>query len=59
MKTKKQWSKTCGTGKSSLRGKFIAIQPYLRKQEKNLTNLTLHQKQLEKEQTKSRVRKKS
>ena len=34
-----------------LRGKFIAIQSYLNKQEKHLIdNLTLHLKQLEKEQ---------
>ena len=34
-----------------LRGRFIAIQAYLRKQEKNqINNLTLHLKQLEKEE---------
>ena len=34
-----------------LRGKFIAIQAYLKKQEKNqINNLTLHLKQLEKEE---------
>ena len=34
-----------------LRGKFIAIQSYLKKQEKyQINNLTLHLKQLEKEQ---------
>ena len=40
-----------------LRGKFIAIQSYLRKQEKSqINNLTLHPKQLEKEeQTKPKV----
>ena len=40
-----------------LRGKFIAIQAYLRKQEKSqINNLSLHLKQLEKEeQTKSKV----
>ena len=40
-----------------LRGKFIAIQSYLRKQEKSQINkLTLHLKQLEKEeQTKPKV----
>ena len=33
-----------------LRGKFIAIQAYLKKQEKNqINNITLHLKQLEKE----------
>ena len=36
-----------------LRGKFIAIQSYLNKQEKHqIDNLTLHLKQLEKEQIK-------
>ena len=35
--------------KADLRGKFIAIQSYLRKQEKSqINNLTLHRKQLEK-----------
>ena len=34
-----------------LRGTFIAIQPYLRKQEKSqINNLTLHLKELEKEE---------
>ena len=37
--------------KAVLRGKFIAIQSYLKKQEKHrIDNLTLHLKQLEKEQ---------
>ena len=37
-----------------LRGKFIAIQVYLKKQEKSqINNLTLHLKQLEKEQMKN------
>ena len=37
--------------KAVLRGKFIAIQPYLKKQEKSqVSNLTLHLKQLEKKQ---------
>ena len=37
-----------------LRGRFIAIQAYLRKQEKNqVKNLTLHLKQLEKEEMKN------
>ena len=36
--------------KAVLRGKFIAIQGYLKKQEKSqINNLTLHLKQLEKE----------
>ena len=39
--------------KTVLRGKFIAIQSYLRKQEKSqINNLTLHLKQLEKEEPK-------
>ena len=42
------------TAKAVQRGKFIAIQSYLRKQEKSqMNNLTLHLKQLEKEQTQS------
>ena len=37
--------------KAVLRGKFITIQSYLKKQEKHqIDNLTLHLKQLEKEQ---------
>ena len=46
--------------KAVLRGKFIAIQSYLRKQEKSqINNLTLHLKQLEKEeQTKPKVSRK-
>ena len=36
--------------KAVLRGEFIGIQPYLKKQEKHrIDNLTLHLKQLEKE----------
>ena len=39
--------------KSVLRGRFIAIQAYIKKQEKNQTNnLTLHLRQLEKEEMK-------
>ena len=48
----KTWQlKTCGNAaKAALRGKFIAIQSYLKKQEKHqIDNLTLHLKQLEKE----------
>ena len=43
--------------KAVLRGKFIAIQSYLKKQEKSqIINLTLHVKELEKEeQTKPKV----
>ena len=37
-----------------LRGRFIAIQAYLKKQEKSqINNLTLHLKQLEKEEMKN------
>ena len=40
--------------KAVRRGRFIAIQAYLKKQEKNqITNLTLHLKQLEKEEIKN------
>ena len=36
------------TGKALLRGRFIAIQAYLKKQEKSqINNLTLHLQQLE------------
>ena len=39
-----------------LRGRFIAIQAYLKKQERNkINNLTLHLKQLEKEMKNPRV----
>ena len=42
------------TIKAVLRGKFIAIQAYLKKQEKSqINNLTLHLKQLEKEDMKN------
>ena len=41
------------TVKAVLRGRFIAIQAYLKKQDKNqINNLTLHLKQLEKEEMK-------
>ena len=40
--------------KAVLREKFIAVQSYLKKQEKSqLNNLTLHLKQLEKEEQKT------
>ena len=43
-----------GCSKSSPRGKFIAIQFYLKKKEKHqIDNLTLHLKQLEKEEKKT------
>ena len=42
------------TVKAVLRGRFIAVQAYLKKQGKNqINNLTLHLKQLEKEEQKS------
>ena len=42
--------------KAILRGKFIAIQAHLRKQEKDQTNkLSLHLRQLEREQTRLKV----
>ena len=45
--------KTYGMQQKQLRGKFIAIQSYLKKQEKHrIDNLTLHLKQLEKEEQK-------
>ena len=45
--------KPVGHCKSSAKGKFIAIQAYLKKQEKSqIDNLTLHLKQLEKEEMK-------
>ena len=49
MKTQNLWD----AAKAILRGKFIAIQSYLKKQEKSqINNLTLHLKQLEKRTTK-------
>ena len=43
-----------GHCKSSAKGKFIAVQAYLKKQEKSqINNLTLHLKQLEKEEMKN------
>ena len=47
MTTENLWD----AAKAVLRGKFIAIQSYLTKQEKHkIDNLTLHLKQLEKEE---------
>ena len=43
-----------GFSKNSAKGRFIAIQAYLKKQEKNqIHNLTLQIKQLEKEEKKN------
>ena len=50
MKTQNLWDSV----KAVLRGGFIAIQAYLKKQEGNqINNLTLHLKQLEKEEIKN------
>ena len=50
MTTQNLWDAT----KAVLGGKFIAIQSYLKKQEKHrIDNLTLHLKQLEKEEPKN------
>ena len=56
-RNKWQWkhdnSKPIECSKSSSRGKFIAIQSYLKKQEKyRIDNLTLYLRQLEKRRTK-------
>ena len=52
MMTKNQWD----AAKAVVRGKFIAIQSHFKKQEKSqINNLTLHLKQLEKEQRKPNV----
>ena len=42
-----------GHCKTVLRGMFIAIQAYLKKQKSQINNLTLHLKQLEKEEMKN------
>ena len=50
MTTQNLWD----AAKAVLRGKFIAIQSYLKKQEKHwIDSLTLHLKQLEKEEQKN------
>ena len=50
MTTQNLWD----AAKAVLRGKFIAIQSYLKKQGKHrINNLTLHLKQLEKEEQKT------
>ena len=44
----------CDAAKAVLRGKFITIQSYLKKQEKHqIDHLTLHLKQLEKKKEKN------
>ena len=49
-KTRNLWD----TVKAVLRGRFIALQAYLNKQQKSqINNLTLHLKQLEKEEMKN------
>ena len=49
MMTQNLWD----AAKAGLRGKFVAIQSYLKKQEKSqINNQTLHLKQLEKEEPK-------
>ena len=46
-----QQFKICGTAKAVLRGKYIVIQAFLKKQERSqIHNLTLHLKEREKEQ---------
>ena len=52
MRTQNLWE----TAKTVLRGNFIAIQSYLKKQEKHqIDNLALHLKQLEKERKKAKL----
>ena len=52
MTTQNLWD----AAKAGLRGKFIAIQSHLNKQEKHqIDNLTLHIKQLEKEEEKPKI----
>ena len=52
MTTQNLWD----AAKAVLRGKFIAIQSYLKKQEKHqIDNLTLYLKQLEKEEEKPKI----
>ena len=45
----------CDAAKAVLKGKFIAVQSYLKKPEKSqINNLILHLKQLEKEEQKKK-----
>ena len=54
MTTQNLWD----AAKAVLRGKLMAIQSYLKKQEKHwIDNLTLHLKQLEKKRTKKKISK--
>ena len=54
MKMKTTTQNLWDTVKAVLRGRFIALQAYLKKQEKSqINNLTLHLQQLEKEEIKS------
>ena len=54
MKMKTTTQNLWDTVEAVLRGNFIAIQAYLKKQEKSqINNLTLHLKQLEKEEIKN------
>ena len=57
MKMRTQPSQSVGQGKAILTGKFTALQAYYKKQAKaQINNLTLHLKELEKEQqTKPKV----
>ena len=50
-KIKTQWSKNWEKTKEVIRGRYIVIQAFLQEQEKSqIHNLTLHLKELEKEQ---------
>ena len=52
MTTQNLWD----AAKAVLRGKFIAIQPYLKKQEKHqIDNLTLYLEQMVKEEKKHKI----
>ena len=53
MNKNEKWN-LCDSVKAVLRGRFLAIQAYLKKQEKNqINNLTLHLKQIENEEMKN------
>ena len=55
MTTQNLWD----AAKTALRGKFMTIQSYLKKQEKHgIDNLTLHLKQLENEEEETKKKKK-